>query len=1048
MLVALFAMCGATRPAVGAAGDIVVTLDITASGNAAIGTGISDACELQFHGSAVFPLDPKTGRYGDATQEQYTMIASGNGHVLDIESWTYSPRQPGAGTLSLNYLPSEGRAVVGWPYMDDFVQSAPESGGGSDRMARTFIKMAEDNLIMKPGAGEVRFQPKAESFEAFGDSRGEYSNGLGGGTMTATYSVKRTGEELEAVILEPQGYPAWIPNAGPDAATPGTNPVVVAVELRLKGSDAPPPVRRARFRFELIGTSQEPGLCLNRPKKEEAKDDFDLQFGKSKGITPTAKNQVYETEDFTTTSSAIVLCYDYGAFGRVRVTAIPDVGDEIVAHLDGKPDVKWLTLPQDENDNRIADAWEKSEGTYGEIKDPAWDEADLPDDHRMNGDGIGLYEKYRGFFFGGEHERLMARRKHVFLYDPDGLVHLNLGSVMSFQAASLLRVRFITEDAWTGSGTAGASKRIVNFNTSGHGHAVDQHALHVRLVNSKVPTLPQDYQDMWKDKFGVPPVQDISRYYGMTFPDVTGGNWGDGPCSVFAIELYPWGIERISASYVWYHTWGLPQFKDFDDATKDDKKRMQAEIQKLADEYIRDHPDDFEEQNILYLLAGTSHETGHGVGIDDLVPPNNGGPITCYMRYMDWDFPYDVNDRMELKARWHNDATRPQEFCHDPTATTKGKGCYEQIRVTDRKSAGKALQEHRSLVPIPRDQLFATGSPRKALASVPAPVNLRLGAALEWEAPLAGDPLRFTVRLDSPAVLDGWTRALSRGETNQASSSFPVLATQWPDGLQIELVRLEAGGGRTVVVPKGPWSAFRREVPANPEPWERRLGWWTREFLTDPASVPLAVGEYVLSVAWDGRGRVDPDILPASGMIHGTDLTFTVRAPEDDAQRAGHLRRLAFLAWDREDWAQARTLGREALGLAPADAGREAHDTAFVVAIASLRLGRLLESAETLRDFGTSVVGRKSPEMGLVARSWMDAVSPTVRFAEGFLPGRAGNLRVYGHAGQTYEVQASPDLLKWETVDRRLATEVPYDLTDPAVAAGVRARFYRVVWWP
>lgn len=353
--------------------------------------------------------------------------------------------------------------------------------------------MAEDDLIVKPDAGLVTFERNAADFTASGSIQGQYGDMFGSGEMTATYSLRRQGEEVEAVIVPSKGYAGWMPEAGPSAASPSTNPVVVVAELRLKGTKAPPPVRRARFRFELVNGTKKPGLCVNDPPKSEAKTDFDLQFGKSKGIEPTNEKQRYETEELTTESSAIVLCYDYGAAARVKVTAITDVGGDRGGG--SRPELKWLDLPEDANENRIADAWERGEGIWGEVEEPAWDEANDPKDQDGKGDGISLYERYRGFRFGRDHERLEARKKHVFIHDPDGLVHLNLGSVMNFEAASGLRVRFVDDRRWTAGDFGEPEADRQKFNTSGFGHAVDQHALNVRLVHSRSPSLPKDYQD-------------------------------------------------------------------------------------------------------------------------------------------------------------------------------------------------------------------------------------------------------------------------------------------------------------------------------------------------------------------------------------------------------------------------------------------------------------------------------------------------------------------------------------------------------------------------
>ncbi|MBE7503712.1 MAG: hypothetical protein HS113_26165 [Verrucomicrobiales bacterium] len=669
--------------------ELELTLEVTAHGAANIANAIEDQCEMHFTARLVFAPDPKTGRYGDPVQETYTMTASGSGHVLDIESWTYSALQPTPGTVSLNYYPDEGRATIGWGYLDSFIRSEPEGGQGSERLARTAIKLADDDINQQPDAGEVRFKPNTASFTARGSTQGQYQDILGHGEMSATFTLMRGGERVEAIILRPAGYETWVPHGGPDQSLPGTNHLVVTAVLRMPGTTAPPPVRKARFRFELVEGSKEPGLCLNAPSPAEAHQHYDLQFASAGTVDPSANRVQHVTEDLATEASVVLFCYDYGAFAQLRVTAITDTGEEIPAHVEGEPDTPTLRLPQDENHNRVADAWERAQGTWGKIQDPAWDGADEPNDHEVPGDGISLYERYRGFRFGQTHERLAARRKHVFVYDPDGLVHSNLDSVMSFAAASGLEVRFVEDETWTGPGPAGSDKRVVNFNTSGFGHAVDQHALHVRLVFSPTPALAGDFQAMWRAKYGKSLNRDISSYYGFTYHDVTGGKWAEAPRSAFAIELYPWGIDRISREFVRYHTFGLSQFANYDAEPADEQARLLAELDKLTDAHIRANADDWEEQNYLYLLAGTSHELGHGVGIDDLRPPHDGGPWSCYMRYLDWDFLPNPLDRMELDARWrHLPTDRGLRNRWRPSPAK----LHHQIHVTDRQTRDVPLR--------------------------------------------------------------------------------------------------------------------------------------------------------------------------------------------------------------------------------------------------------------------------------------------------------------------------------------------------------------------
>ena len=69
-------------------------------------------------------------------------------------------------------------------------------------------------------------------------------------------------------------------------------------------------------------------------------------------------------------------------------------------------------------------------------------------------------------------------QKELFVRDEHGLVTRS-----PFEAASELTVIYIGDDGWTCTPFRNVSSdqpcRVVNFNTSGHGHAVDQHALHV-----------------------------------------------------------------------------------------------------------------------------------------------------------------------------------------------------------------------------------------------------------------------------------------------------------------------------------------------------------------------------------------------------------------------------------------------------------------------------------------------------------------------------------------------------------------------------------------
>ena len=196
------------------------------------------------------------------------------------------------------------------------------------------------------------------------------------------------------------------------------------------------------------------------------------------------------------------------------------------------------------------------------------------------------------------------------------------------------------------------------------------------------------------------------------------------------------------------------------------------------------------------------------------------------------------------------------------------------------------------------------------------------------------------------------------------------------------------------------------------------------------------------------RGRVDAALLPASGLVSGGELRFEVRPLAGDRDRAAQLRRLAFRAWDRDEFDRARLHGAEALAVAPGDVGRDAVDASWVMASANLALGDLRGSLEALRNLERLSSTGLAGDARTLATTLIDAIAPSLRLARPAQPGSVPDLEVYGHAGQTYEVQVSTDLTSWLPLDRRTPDRSPYRVADPGAPGGTTPRFYRVLWLP
>ena len=489
----------------------------------------------------------------------------------------------------------------------------------------------------------------------------EQSSDDGGGKLTITYTLgyNRDPDDLEAIFVLPKGFDSWQPEAGKNENVPGND---IAVGVRLQRTDNPDqqPEEKARFTFELLDTSSEPGTCVNYPGPDSVTNPapFDMQIVQEDNtdLKVEEKGQTASTKGEPSLEASVrVRAFDFGAFAILKATA--RVGDRTyIAHLPGDETRQFLKMPQDENGNRVADAWEKKVGCFAKNLSAGWDGADDPAGQGTTGDGISLYEKYRGFYFAGIHEQLEPyNKKYVFCYDPTGGVQDTLVSPRmkpyAFTKVSKTGLRFVDDDSWTGTGSSENGKRIVNFNHAWPtGHAVDQHALWVELDAALIPVAPPGY-NAWRVTAGLGAVHDPSMTTsGRTFPDASASDAPWSPGDTYEIQVYPGTIKRMIRWTVAFHL----------NSTEAD-----------AEKYINEHRDDWAEHYSRLLSQVISHEMSHGVGAPDHTPRADGDK-KCVMRYfLQEDCPRNPADPFELKAR-----TWPDSLC---------AGCWGRVNVSDRR---------------------------------------------------------------------------------------------------------------------------------------------------------------------------------------------------------------------------------------------------------------------------------------------------------------------------------------------------------------------------
>ncbi|MHB0939467.1 MAG: hypothetical protein ACYC6A_23990 [Armatimonadota bacterium] len=215
-------------------------------------------------------------------------------------------------------------------------------------------------------------------------------------------------------------YQGWQPKGGEGSK------VSVRVKIEPKTEEHTAPV--GRIDFYLRNVSEEPGECLN------SKDDStepDLRFAESPGITidEDGKHAYTEKEDLQEATINIE-SRDYGAYGELTA----ECKEEEIKAKDKATGEELLRLPRDKDKNHVADAWEEQEGVKGKAAE--WD-GEESTANGSNGDGLTLYEEYRGLMVKGAHTRLSGKKKDLVILNEAPLAS---GGIGLFGAATGLHV--------------------------------------------------------------------------------------------------------------------------------------------------------------------------------------------------------------------------------------------------------------------------------------------------------------------------------------------------------------------------------------------------------------------------------------------------------------------------------------------------------------------------------------------------------------------------------------------------------------------------------
>lgn len=463
---------------------------------------------------------------------------------------------------------------------------------------------------------------------------------------TVTWNLTLGESPGKAVLLPVDEYPRWMPELRHIGGNgwEGNTVSVIARIMEPEGA-------KGIIEFQLEDVSNEPGICMNEPTRQAGTDpDLEIPSAHNRGMEIGSDSLSAKTKGEVNEATVVIRAKDFGAHGRLTatVTLVTPKGEVNVRAQYEKLGIFHVSIPQDRDDNYIADQWQR-ENNLG-VCDGLEDKDNEPLG-ATDGDGLSLYEEYRGFMINDKHERLNPLIKDLFIYDSDGLVH-NSSFV---KAVDPLKVWYVSGDQLHAFDPN--NPRVVNFNHDSH-HLVDQHGLVVK-----------DNVDLeWEgDSMGNAPGSAVDKVWG-------GGGWPGRLTSY--ISVYTEVIREKIGQY----------FDVFGDIIKINR-RIKTDAAWAA----------FKEGQIgMWISTATMHECGHAIGMShhknsllkslpdganlkDFAPDTGYKP--CVMRYLVDKRDKDNNllesellDILEKGDKW------PNEYCNGGD-----DDCMGQIRISDHR---------------------------------------------------------------------------------------------------------------------------------------------------------------------------------------------------------------------------------------------------------------------------------------------------------------------------------------------------------------------------
>jgi len=371
-----------------------------------------------------------------------------------------------------------------------------------------------------------------------------------------------------------------------------------------------PAVQPVAVRFTLYDITNEKGYCLNSVEKQETLDiTFDsawssenhFELDSIEGI-PNSMTATLRSLNLTGRQEVRLKSYDYGGWAKLKVELM---FENTWVPSDNLP---YTTIPFDQDEDKIADKWEDDYGV--QTLAPDWDE-ETGNGHTQPGDGLTLYEEYRGFFIlpGNTFKRTDPNIKDIFVIDYDGLFPPDVWKYTSGMNG------YRVENSMTKNEGGPKESRIVDFND---GYAKNNHKYAARLVAIKIEGDTRDRIDSTKSLYGMAKSNDGPRAESPKDCDST---------LVFTANI-SFDIHNITAVIYKMMT------KFTDEQINDSAHMSRSQCENLYRIFYNEAA--LEAAVKFYIMATVFHELGHTCGVihhDENQP--YVGEYLCPMRYKD-----------------------------------------------------------------------------------------------------------------------------------------------------------------------------------------------------------------------------------------------------------------------------------------------------------------------------------------------------------------------------------------------------------------------------